>query len=61
MDEVRLGDRVLFQHRVCIVRGVTPASVTPPLVHLVDRETGTEADARLDEVEPVEDSVSVRP
>jgi len=40
MSDFRIGDRVVFRDRVCVVRGVSPMSVTPPVAHLVCAETG---------------------
>jgi hypothetical protein len=48
MDDLHVGERVTFQDRVYIVRGISPLSAVPCRVHLEDVETGEEVQADAD-------------
>jgi hypothetical protein len=58
MTEIHVGDDVTLRGRVLRVRGISPMSASPRRVLLEDLDTGESLEARLDELEPVEDSDS---
>ena len=58
MTEIRVGDVVTYEGRVLCVRGISPMSASPRRVLLEDRDTGEEVEARLDELEPFDDSAA---
>ena len=54
MTEIHVGDDVTLRGRVLRVRGISPMSASPRRVLLEEIETGESIEARLDELEPVE-------
>jgi hypothetical protein len=58
MTEIHVGDDVTLRGRVLRVRGISPMSASPRRVLLEDLDTGESLEARLDELEPVEDGDS---
>jgi len=47
MADLRIGERVTFRGRVCIVAGVSPMSIPARRVFLVDAETGERVEASV--------------
>ena len=56
MTDIRVGDYVTYGERVLRVRGISPMSASPRRVLLEDPETGEILEARIDDVEPADDS-----
>ena len=62
VDEVRIGDRIVFRARAHVVSGISPMSVTPAVVHLIDPETGERFEIPRDQlVLPEQDATSGDP
>jgi len=55
MTDIHVGDDVTLRGRVLRVRGISPMSASPRRVLLEDLETGESLEARLDELESVDD------
>ena len=55
MTDIHVGDDVTWRGRVLRVRGISPMSASPRRVLLEDLETGESLEARLDELEDLED------
>jgi hypothetical protein len=51
MTTFRIGDQVVFNARTYEVLGVTPVSVSPPMVHLVDAEKGECLEVAIEDLE----------
>jgi hypothetical protein len=56
MAELHVGDRVLFDGRTCVVRGVSPMSAIPRRVQLEDVETGEWVEVDADDLRAREGS-----
>ena len=55
MSEIHVGDLVTYEGRVVRVRGISPMSASPRRALLEDVDTSDELEARLDDLEPLED------
>lgn len=58
MTDIRVGDDVTFSGRVYRVRGISPMSASPRRVLLEDVENAENIEARLDELESLDDDDS---
>ncbi|HLX20547.1 MAG TPA: hypothetical protein VKR23_10385 [Gaiellaceae bacterium] len=47
----KIGDQIVLRGRGYVVRGVTPASVTPPVVYLNAVKTGAALEVPLEQLE----------
>jgi len=52
MTDLRVGDKVLYRGRVCVVRGVSPMSATLKRVMLEDAETHDLLEASAEDLRP---------
>jgi hypothetical protein len=58
---LNIGDPVLYQGRLYVLRGLDPMSVPDRTVLLEDRETGERIRAPMEEVQPAENGPGFEP